>query len=123
MSALLPWEPAKCRVPMWCAGSPAGYCDKPAFGHQYPQQYVDETGSYYGRLPYVVGHCCHAHGGPKEGAPIIFQDGLTEAGLPMYCAVMPGFVNLLESEAGFSGDPVLAASKLKSAIAKAGGAK
>jgi len=34
----------------------------------------------------------------------------------MWCAVMPGFVNLQESDAGFSGDPLLAIANLRAAL-------
>ncbi|KKC39548.1 hypothetical protein WH87_04990 [Devosia epidermidihirudinis] len=61
------------------------------------------------------------HGGPAEGQPIVFQDGYTEKGRPMYCAVMPGFINLQESPAGFSGDGRTAIANLRAAIAKAEG--
>lgn len=39
----------------------------------------------------------------------------------MWCAVMPGFVDLQISEAGFSGNPVVAVRNLQEAIAKAEG--
>lgn len=52
----------------------------------------------------------------------IFQDGLTDEGRQMWCAVMPGFVNLQDSSAGFHGKPVQAVANLKAAIAKATGA-
>jgi hypothetical protein len=62
------------------------------------------------------------HGGPREGEPIVFQDGLTPEGRPMWCAVMPDFINLQESLAGFDGDPVRSVSNLRAALAKATGA-
>jgi hypothetical protein len=34
----------------------------------------------------------------------------------MWCAVMPGFVNLQENRAGFSGNPVKAVSNLRAAL-------
>jgi len=39
----------------------------------------------------------------------------------MWCAVMPDFVNLQESPAGFSGNAVAAVKNLHTAIAKATG--
>lgn len=63
----------KCSVPMWMGGCPAGFCDKPAFGHRpepkrgetFRDVYTGETvrmdGKYNG---YVPGLACPAHGGP-----------------------------------------------------------
>ncbi len=114
------WEVGRCRVPMWMGGCPSGFCAEEAFGPQYPREYLASKNSRYmlDRPPYCFGPCCPAHGGPKKDDPIIFQDGLTEAGRPMWCAVMPDFVNLHESEAGFSGSPVEAVNNLLKAIAK-----
>ena len=122
MSVELAWRGGKCRVPMWMGGSPAGFCDNEAFGPQYPRQYLAAEVSPRFALdspPYCHGPCCNAHGGPKQGDPIIFQDGLTDRGRPMWCAVMPGFINLQESEAGFSGNPVEAVNNLRVALASA----
>ena len=117
------WEGGKCRVPMWMGGMPAGHCDEPAFGPQYPRAYLARTNPRYllDSPTYCVGPCCPAHGGPAEGEPIIFQDGWTEKGRPMWCAVMPGFINLQESAAAFSGDPIEAAAELRAAIPDAEG--
>lgn len=112
----LPWEPGKCNVPMWMMGAPSGFCLKPANGPQLPQQLLG-----WANRPYCHGHCCPSHGGPQEGEPIVFQDGCTDEGLPMWCAVMPDFVNLQESPAGFSGNAVQAVGNLRAAIAKATG--
>jgi hypothetical protein len=119
----IPWVGGKCCVPMWMAGTPSGFCAEEAFGHQYPRQYLAHKNIRYtvDRPPYCFGPCCPAHGGPDAGEPIIFQDGFTEDGKPMWCAVMPGFENLQESEAGFSGDPVEAVKNLRAAIARAEG--
>jgi len=117
----LPWQPGRCRVPMWMAGSPAGHCDKRAYGPQYPRQYLAEVvdGRYmFDRPAYCFGHCCPDHGGPKAGEVILFQDGYTPQGKPMWCAVMPGFENLQESHAAFDGNPVLAARKLAKILSK-----
>lgn len=116
------WSVGKCRVPMWMGGSPAGHCGAEAFGPQYPRDYLAaKDGRYlFDRPAYCHGPCCPNHGGPAAGEPIIFQDGLTDKGRPMWCAVMPGFINLQESEAGFSGHPVTAVKNLHAAIAKAG---
>lgn len=111
----------KCRRPMWIGGSPAGFCDQPAFGPQLPLEVLQETRARYDR-PYCFGPCCPTHGGPKDGDPIVFEDGLTAHGRPMYCAVMPGFRNLQEDPAGFDGNGNVAINKLRAAIAKATGA-
>jgi len=117
------WSGGTCMVSMWMGGCPAGYCGKEAFGPQYPREYLAHIDGRYlfDRPAYCFGACCPAHGGPPAGEPIIFQDGLTERGRPMWCAVMPGFINLQESAAGFSGNPVAAVSNLRAAIAKAEG--
>ena len=104
---------------MWMGGLPAGFCDEQANGHQLPERYLLETRSFRDP-PFCSGHCCPGHGGPKPGGPIIFQDGRTDEGRPMWCAVMPGFINLQESSAGFSGDPLVAVANLRAAIAQAG---
>ena len=103
---------------MFSGGSPAGFCDKPAFGHQLPWQVLrHERGMT--NPPYCHGHCCPAHGGPGEGDTIFFVDGHGEDGRPMWCAVMPGFVDLQESEAGFSTNPHEAKAALMRAMLKA----
>lgn len=95
----------KCAVPMWMGGSPSGHCGAPANGPQLPMEIL-----YWSRAwrtedrPYCHGPCCPAHGGPKDGEPIVFQDGYTKQGYRMWCAVMPDFENLQESPAGFSGN-------------------
>jgi hypothetical protein len=116
-----PWQPGKCRVPMWMNGCPSGHCDEPAFGHQLPKAILEYDRSYgpYNRVPYCFGHCCPGHGGPAENEPRIFQDGTTKAGYPMWCAVMPDFENLQESPAGFDGNPFVARKNLIAAIALA----
>lgn len=124
VSQMTAWQGGKCRVPMWTGGGPAGFCDKTAFGPQLPREVLAERNSRYllDRPAYCFGPCCPDHGGPAEGAPIVFQDGLTEQGRPMYCAVMPDFVDLQESPAGFSGDGRKAIVNLKAAIAAQAGA-
>ena len=121
---IAPWETSTCRCPMFSGmGGPAGFCDKPAFGPQYPEEFFNpfwrRRDAYTGRLlsywPFITGHACPQHHGPKEGDPIIFEDGHTDQGRPMYCAVMPGFVNLQESRAEFDADPCKAIARLKSA--------
>ena len=96
-------------------GSPAGRCGETAFGPQYPREVLAEKNSRYllDRPPYCPpGPCCPNHGGPKEGEPIVFQDGYTDKGRQMWCAVMPDFINLQESSAGFSGDGRVAIANL-----------
>lgn len=114
------WSGGTCRVPMWMGGVPSAFCDKPANGPQYPRQYLTHVDPSYAfdRPSYCHGPCCQAHGGPGDGDPIIFQDGYTEKGRPMWCAVIPDFENLQESPAGFDGHPVVAVAKLRAAIAK-----
>lgn len=58
-----------CAVPMWCAGAPAGLCDRPAYGQQEPGQ--TRYGDFdWARRRFIPGYCgglaCYAHGGPKE---------------------------------------------------------
>lgn len=114
----LPWEGGKCRVAMWQAGCPAGLCGEAALGPQLPRELLASRNRYlFDRPPLCVGPCCPNHGGPNEGEPILFQDGLTDEGRRMWCAVMPGFVNLQESPAGFDGDGRVAVRKLHEAIA------
>lgn len=111
------WQESKCRAPMWMGGMPAGYCSEKAYGHQLPQQYLEQT---RGRRDsaYCFGHACPMHGGPKETEVRIFQDGYTSSGRPMWCAVMPDFINLQESPVGFDGNPMRAVEKLRDAIAR-----
>lgn len=107
-----------CRVPMWCAGSPAGICGADAYGPQLPRAVLAQRNSRYlfESPAYCYGPCCPSHGGPTRGDPILFQDGLTKDGRPMWCAVPPSFENLQESPAGFDGDPQIALRNLKIAI-------
>lgn len=63
-------------------------------------------------IPYCLGPCCPKHGGPKAGEPILFVDGYGNDGRPMWCAVMPDFINLQESPAAFHGDSMAALSAL-----------
>lgn len=112
------WAGGTCCVPMWVGGVPSGHCGRPANGPQYPRAYLAAKDSRYilDNPPYCFGPCCEDHGGPAAGEPIIFQDGLTEEGRPMWCAVMPGFTNLQECAAVFSGNPAVAVRKLLSAL-------
>lgn len=108
----------KCRVPMWSGGLPAGYCDKPAYGEYiegetFKDAWTGEVrrfdGVYRG---YVSGPCCPDHGGPQKTGPRVFQDGNTENGRPMWCAVYEDFVNLQESPAEFHPKPWIAIKML-----------
>jgi hypothetical protein len=56
-----------------------------------------------------------------SGEPIILRDGWTGEGRPMWCAVMPDFVNLQESPAGFSASPFQAVNGLHAALLAATG--
>lgn len=111
------WKGGKCRVPMWMAGVPAGFCDEHGFGPQLPLEVLSHDRGW-NDSPYCHGPCCPKHGGPKAGDPILFTDGLTSEGRPMWCAVMPDFENLQESPAGYSGNPLEAIAELRAAIAK-----
>lgn len=86
----------KCSVPMWSGGGAAGFCDRPAFGEQPPSRTTVRDGVAYrddGRYSgYVPGLACPSHGGPSIRT---FMDG------DAWCAVMPDFINLQESHAGF----------------------
>lgn len=112
-----PWEGGKCRVPMWRMGLPAGFCDQHGYGPQLPMRVLRQRSGR--EWPYCgVGPCCPNHGGPREGEPIIFEDGSTRDGYPMWCAVYPDFENLQESPAGFDGDPLVALANLAAAKAE-----
>lgn len=105
----------KCSRPMMQMGMQC-FCDEPAWGEQYserepqrgqsgkhaplhwPQR--DRNGYYLPHLahlapPYVPSLACKAHGGPGPDEIRFVRDGI------MWCAFMPDFVNLQESEAGF----------------------
>ena len=115
-----PLEKSNCQVPMWVFGSPMGTCNEIAYGHQLPETYLKEVRGLL-RPPYCFGHACPQHGGPRAEETRIFQDGLTNEGRRMWCAVNPDFKNLQESPAGFDGNPLIAVAKLRAAIAKATG--
>jgi len=108
----------KCRVPMWAAGCPAGFCDQPAFGeHIEGARFRDGWTGTWSRLDgkwdgYVHGPCCPNHGGPNETGPRVFQDG-TKDGRPMWCAVYEDFENLQESPACFHEKAWIAIEMLK----------
>ena len=106
----------KCRVPMWMGGCPAGFCDKEAYGEQLPREVLSHQRGW-DRPPYCHGPCCPSHGGPNQGEPIVLQDGYSERGRRMFCAVMPGFRNLQEDVAGFDEDGNRAIAKLRAALA------
>jgi len=117
-----PWQASRCNAPMWMGGAPAGLCGANAYGHQLPRAYLREAQGR-GEISYCFGHACPEHGGPSKTGIRIFQDGLTDQGRPMWCAVAPDFINLQESPAGFDGDPMQAVENLGTAIAKARGAQ
>lgn len=107
-----------CRVPMWWGyGSPAGHCGEKANGPQLPREVLYQQRGIRD-ISYCFGPCCPAHGGPADGEPIVFQDGWTEKGRQMWCAVMPGFRNLQEDAAGFDGNPSVALKKLRAQLSK-----
>lgn len=115
-----PWKEFQCRVPLWMSGTPAGFCGEKAHGHQLPKNYLQQTRGL-DDAPYCFGHACPKHGGPREDEIRIFQDGYTPEGRPMWCAVMPGFINLQESPAGFDGNAIRAVANLRAAITEAEG--
>ncbi len=98
----------KCSVPMWSNGCPDGFCEEDAYG-QRPEgeTYRDASGRIHRHDGlydgYVPGLACPAHGGPKTR---VFMDGNA------WCAVLPDFVNLQESPAGFGDTPDLARAAL-----------
>lgn len=101
----------RCSVPMWLGGSPAGFCDQPAYGER-PDTTVHrrwdgfewrDDGRYTG---YVPGLACVQHGGPDSR---VFMDGSA------WCAVRPDFINLQESPAGFGATPAEARVALAAA--------
>lgn len=102
----------KCSVPMWRAGSPAGFCDAPAFGERPHSpmrmnysagRMMRDDNRYDG---YVPGLACVCHGGPDAR---VFRDGNA------WCAVRADFINLQESDAGFGATPELARAALRQA--------
>lgn len=82
----------KCSVPMWCAGIPDGFCDKPAYGERPPgsqwrNAYTGEMMRFDGRYNgYVPGLACPGHGG---SAPTHFGDPCVHCGTP-HDEVAPG---------------------------------
>lgn len=102
----------KCSVPMYQAGLPNGFCDRPAYGERpegrtWEDPYTGQIRRYDLKYAgYVPGLACPCHGGPKER---VFMDG------DAFCAVGPDFVNLQESPAGFGETRAAAIEALKSA--------
>ena len=108
----------RCQVPMWSRGCPDGFCGKDAYGSQLPKAIL-EYERHYGpnnRIPYCHGACCPDHGGPRADEVRVYMDGYTAEGRPMWCAVMPDFINLQESAAGFDGNPLVAKANLAAEI-------
>ena len=113
----------KCSVPMWMGGLPSGFCDRPAFGEQYAKnsRYAPPHWGPWERkgflmpggrsAPYAPGYCCDRHGGPSADQNRFVRDG------NMWCAFMPGFVNLQESIAGFGETQAAAERNLMSLTA------
>ncbi len=109
-----------CRVPMFSGlGGPAGFCGRPAFGvHIEGETFRDGWTGQRRRLDgkwngYVYGPCCPQHGGPEETGPRVYQDGHSERGMAMWCAVYEDFENLQESPAEFHEKPWVAIAQLK----------
>lgn len=57
----------KCSVPMWSNGTPAGFCDEPAYGREEKGQmrYGDWVQFHKWAPGYVPALACYTHGGPK----------------------------------------------------------
>lgn len=107
-----PDDPGKCNAPMWTGyGGPAGRCGAPAWGEyidgpKFRDGWTGEVRRRDGKFGGLVsGLACPRHGGPEETGPRVFQDGTTESGKPMWCAVWPDFENLQESPAAFHEHP------------------
>lgn len=119
----------KCSVPMFSAYGAEGFCDQPAWGEQYSEREpsrgqsgryanpvwpVRDRNGYYPthlahlRPPLAQSLCCNAHGGPGPDDIRFVRDG------NMWCAFMPGFINLQESDAGFGETQDLAEADLRS---------
>lgn len=100
-------------------GGPAGFCDKPAYGfhiegEKFRDGWTGQTLRVDGKWNgYVSGPCCPQHGGPEETGPRVYQDGYSERGKPMWCAVYEDFENLQESPAEFHENPWVAIEMLK----------
>ena len=99
-----------CSVPMWMGGAPSGFCDNPAYGipprsariFNYgimEEQRVD--GRYDGYVPALA---CIGQGGPRSR---VVKDG------DAWCAVVPDFTNLQESESGWGDNPEAAREDLR----------
>lgn len=112
----------KCSVPMFSGYGPDGFCDRPAWGEQYdfdsghadpswlrPGQWAGGGGR---RRPYAPGLCCDWHGGPRADQIRFVRDG------NMWCAFLPGFVNLQESIAGSGSTQAKAKADLRANLAK-----
>ena len=99
----------KCSVPMWMGGLPAGFCDQPAYGERPSCETLKRADGTLMRLDgryegYIPGLACPHHGGPTTR---VFRDGDT------WCAVLPDFINLQESPAGYAATPEDARAKLE----------
>lgn len=60
----------RCSVPMWCNGSPAGFCDEPSYSNHKGGSYFEvrgdrryTNGAYSGYVPALA---CPAHGGKTK---------------------------------------------------------
>lgn len=106
----------KCSRPMMQMGMQC-FCDEPAWGEQYtrgsrhaPHYDPPGSGPYGNYQPYVPALACKAHGGPGPNDIRFVRDG------NMWCAFMPDFENLQESEAGFGETQAEAERDLKARI-------
>lgn len=98
----------KCSVPMWSGGCPAGFCDREAYGNRPEGKEVTRWDGHTYRLDgryagYIPALACPLHGGPESR---VFKDGTA------WVAVMPDFINLQESPAGFGDTPEEARANL-----------
>lgn len=115
----------KCSIPMWSSGTPTGFCDNEAYGEQYAEGTSHAPGHWsrrdsngfhlnpHNRPPYAPGFCCKQHGGPGADDIRFVRDG------NMWCAFLPGFVNLQESDAGFGETQPAAEADLKAWMGRA----
>lgn len=84
-----------CSVPMYIAGSPAGFCDEKSYGEQYTGAHLPWRYQLPNHPPLALGYCCEGHGGPSEEKIRFVRDG------SKWCCFGPSFKNLQESVAGF----------------------
>ncbi len=76
----------KCSVPLFASGMPAGFCDKPAYGHREKCELIRDAdghpicdavgrtlrkdGKFAGYVPYLA---CPDHGGPEKKKEPVYK--------------------------------------------------